>query len=437
MKVSSFLVNLKDFLNRIFTNPLFKELSHYSVSTVLFQISRVSVELVVAKLLGPTLWGIWYLLNLLLAYRNIFELGMVNALNREIPIELGRHNEVGANTIQNLTFSTLLWTSIIVSLLIIITTRFINDQVLTNSLLWLIPVFISSQFFYLLQSIFRSYLWFKKLSIQQVLFSFIFPLVAIPLSFVFKLYGFLAGYTIALILSSFFVLIMSPIRFHYIFDFGKMKRLIKIGFPIMVVGITYTFLNTADRWFVSGFLGVQELGYYSMAILVFGMMVLIPRIISQQIYPRMAMDWGRTPSKETLSNWSSKQTKYVSLIIVPLFLIVVFLFPLLIRYLLPEYIPGIPALRIIAIGALFLPFSTGWGNVLIIIDKQIYYLYVILSAVILNIVFNFIFVRLGYGIEGIALGTVLSFSLYNFMLMVIARKTLKNYFNNIPGPKIV
>ncbi|XOV92285.1 MAG: oligosaccharide flippase family protein [Bacteroidota bacterium] len=420
------MLELINLIKDIFSGGLIREFSYYSFSTILYQASRVLVELAVARLLGPTLWGIWYLLNLIIAYRGIFELGVVNGLNREIPMSLGR-NDGRDVLIKNVTLSSVILTTSLIGVLILFSSIFIRDVTIRGSLLLLIPLFASSQFFFLIQSCYKAYILFHRVSVQQILFSVTFPIITIPLAIFFDLYGFMIGYSISLTLSTGIVLILYPLKFRLEFNLPETRNLIRIGLPIMAVGIAYTFLNTIDRWFVSGFLSIKELGYYSMAILVFGIMVLFSRIISQQIYPRMAMDWSKTLSKLELLKWVSKQTRYVSFLIIPLFIGVVTLFPLIIIYFLPDYSPGINALRIIAIGTLFLPFSSGWGEVLNIIDKQIYYLIIIISAIFLNIGLNFIFIKLGYGIEGIALGTTITFGIYNISLMVISKKVLAAY----------
>ena len=76
-----------------------------------------------------------------------------------------------------------------------------------------------------------------------------------------------------------------------------------------------------------------------------------------------------------------------------------------------------------------MPFSVGWGNLLNIIDKQIYYLIIIVSAAILNIILNYILLKGGYGIEGVAFGTTLTFAIYNLSIMVVGKLLLNNYGN--------
>ena len=94
-----------NFFNSLLSNSFLKEFSIFGSSTILFQFSRVAVELSVAKIVGPSIWGIWYILNLVIAYRGITNFGVDNGMNREIPILKGKGSNEEAALIQNVSFS--------------------------------------------------------------------------------------------------------------------------------------------------------------------------------------------------------------------------------------------------------------------------------------------------------------------------------------------
>lgn len=408
-------------LKKIFENSLIKEFSFFSLSTFFFQFSRVTVELAAAKILGPTLWGIWYFLNLVIAYRGVVHLGITNGMNREVPITLGSDQKKHAQELENITFSSVLASTLIASIGILLIANFFEDQILRNALYWLVPLFIVNQFYYQINASLKANSLFNYVSKKQLIFSILFPIIALPLTYFFKLKGFISGFSIALFIAAIVVYKLSPISYDFNFHWSKIKALVKIGFPIMAVGIAYTFLNTVDRWVIGIFLGAKELGYYSMAIIVFGGMTLFPKVITQQIYPRMAFDWGKSKSKADLKRWSRLQTKYTWYLVIPLLIAILIFFPWLIRTWLPEYKPGILAIQIIVFGPLFIPFSAGWGSVLNIIDKQVYYLITIIVAVVLNLVINYFLVLNGFGIAGVAFGTAFTFALYSISIMFMGK----------------
>lgn len=379
------------------------------------------VELAAAKILGPTLWGVWYFLNLTLAYRGVFHLGISNGMNREVPIYLGKGKREQAKKIENITFTTVLGSSFLACSCFFSISFFIEDKALQSAVFWLTPLFVVTQFYYLVNASLKANSLFNYVSRKQLIFSILFPIFALPLTYFFSLEGFIIGYALALLIAVTCIYRISPISYSIEYEYKKIKNLIRIGFPIMAVGIAYTFLNTADRWIIGILLGAEELGYYSMAIIVFGGMTLFPKVISRQLYPRMGYDWGKTKSKEKLEHWTWLQTKYTGYLVIPLLIGVLIVFPWIIRTWLPEYTPGILPLKIIVFGPLFMPFSAGWGNVLNIIDKQVYYLAIITIAVIVNLTINYILVLNGYGIAGVALGTALTFALYSISIMFVGK----------------
>lgn len=388
------------------------------------------MELAAAKLLGPANWGIWYLLNLVIAYRGLISLGIDNGMNREIPINLGRGNNSKAEDLQNITFTTLIYSSIFGCLVILAVSFLIDDIDLRRSLWWLIPLFIANQFYYLLSMSLKAKSLFGKLSQKQIIYSICFPIIVLSLTYLFDLEGFILGFAISLIISSSFIYLKSPIEYNYKPDFNLSIKLIKIGFPIMAVGITYTFLNTVDRWIIGLFIGTEELGYYSMSIIVFGGMTLLPKIISQQLYPRMAFDWGESKSIDKLLYWTRQQTKYTAYLILPLLLTTLLIFPLIITKWLPDYTQGITALKIILLGTISMPLAAGWGNIMNILDKQIYYLSIIIFCVLLNLLLNYILVIMGFGINGVAAGTTITFFIYNLLIFVMGRHIISNFRSN-------
>ncbi|MEX1014978.1 MAG: oligosaccharide flippase family protein, partial [Candidatus Paceibacterota bacterium] len=396
-------------VNKILENTLFREFSLYSFSTLLFQASRVLVELAAAKILGPAIWGVWYFLNLAIAYRSFTYLGIVNGMNREVPIKLGGDRKEEAEELKNATFSIVTISAALTSAALFISTLLINDEYLIKTIYFLIPLFITTQFYYLVNAKLRAEALFEKISQIQIIFALAFPILAIPLSVIIGLEGFILGFTLALATTLIFAYRKGLFDYSFYFDSRKIKKLISVGFPIMLIGITYTFLSTADRWIIGLLIGTEALGYYSLAIIVFSAMSLFPRVISEQLYPKMAFDWGKTKSRDALEKWVDLQTKYTAYMIIPVLTIVLFTVPKIIRLWLPEYEPGISAIQIIVFGALFKPFSAGWGNVLNIIDKQTWYLAIIIIAVIINLGLNYVLVLVGYGIEGVALGTALTY----------------------------
>ena len=221
-----------------------------------------------------------------------------------------------------------------------------------------------------------------------------------------------------ILLTILFIFKITPVRLQIKFDLKESLHLIKIGFPIMIGMILFTFMITADRWIIATFLNLKELGYYSLSIMVLRGLTLIPRVISQQIFPRLAKTWGSTSNYEDLTKWIRINMVMCLCLTTPVVLLV--------RNYMPEFIPGITAMKIGLIVPFFFGLSTVFANLLNIIGKQLELMLIRGAALLFDIVLNIIFVKMGLGINGIALGTALTFGLYYLAVAAFGKSAIKS-----------
>ena len=193
----------------------------------------------------------------------------------------------------------------------------------------------------------------------------------------------------------------------------------------MTAGILYAMMMTIDRVIISSLLSFQQLGYYSLSILIMGMLSLVPTVVGQQIYPRMAEAWGKKSKYTELRPWIRQQIFMSITLTLPLVIATFFIMPFIVKGFLNEYSSGITAMKISLIAPLFLVFSSTFANFLNTIDKQVTLLLFQFIAVCLNIMFNLIFIKLGFGISGVAAGTTMSFILHSFFLYCYTKHILR------------
>ena len=188
--------------------------------------------------------------------------------------------------------------------------------------------------------------------------------------------------------------------------------------PLMGAGVLYGLLTTVDRWVILANLGVDDLGHYTVAILVFGILSVIPLVISQQIYPRMAFRYGETCDSISLLPMIAKQSFSAFGVTLPIIIIAYFLVPHFVTTFMPQYSQGILPARILLIGLLFLPLAGGVANFINTIDRQFYYLIIQAAAVIINFVLGTLLVRFGWGLAGVAWAGAITYFLYSLLLCI-------------------
>jgi len=85
---------------------------------------------------------------------------------------------------------------------------------------------------------------------------------------------------------------------------------------------------------------------------------------------------------------------------------------------LPAYIPGIAAARIVVIGIFFYGILGLTDYFLVTIDKLKQYALFGCVALLLNIILDYLFIRMGYGIEGVATGgTLITYFVYSCIVI--------------------
>ena len=88
--------------------------------------------------------------------------------------------------------------------------------------------------------------------------------------FRFGLVGYILGQAAAFAMLCTILLFSDTSRFTRRYDWHRSLRLVRIGFPIMLVGVLYVLFSTVDRWVVAAYLGTEALGEYSIAIMALG-----------------------------------------------------------------------------------------------------------------------------------------------------------------------
>ena len=84
---------------------LIKDVSVFSGSTILGKIILVVRGMITAKFLGPSMYGLWNGLSIILNYTAQLHLGTLNALNKEVPYYRVKGNLKKVDEIRNTTLS--------------------------------------------------------------------------------------------------------------------------------------------------------------------------------------------------------------------------------------------------------------------------------------------------------------------------------------------
>lgn len=402
-----------------------RELVGFGSATALDQGARLASNLVIAGLLGPTAWGIWFLLSLVLQYGSMVHLGALNGMNREIPSALGRADADAADQVRATTLG-VVFASYVVGAALLGAVLVPLGVVPGGALAWLMIALLASQQLATFAFMnLRARTEFMAAARLQFVSAFAYPLATIPLSQAWGLEGFLAGQIAWFLLLAALAALRSPGLFRPRFSWAAARPLIAIGFPIMLIGVIHTVFATVDRWVIQANLGPTSLGHYAIAIMALGAIGLLPRVVSQQVYPRMAMAWARDRHWRTLEPLMARQRWMALAISAPAALFVALVAPWAIRAFLPAYEPGIPALVVSMLIPLVKVPGAGYGNAFNVVGLQHWYLTSLAIATVANVGASVALVG-PYGLAGVATGTVIGYAVFAVVMMlagVRARRT--------------
>lgn len=396
-----------------------REFVYFGLASIGSSAVTYLVTLWVAKILGPGDFGKWNVINLCVLYGAFLQFGILNGMGREVPYLIGSQNLSAAAGMINNAWTTVLLSSAAFTLLLFgLGPLVVQEEGDWNSGLFSLTIlyFISRNY----QDFIRMYLrstFVMKLFSYQLILATLFILISVPLSQKFHLKGFVMSQAVAFCLSSYMAKRAAKWEFRVAFQPEVLWHLIRAGFPIFLVGIVYGLMTTIDRWVILTYLGIEPLGFYTLSILILGLATLFPGIISNYLYPQMSRVYGGTNNILALRSYVFKEMIFGCAIAIPFCLLSLFILPMFVHALMPQYIPGLSAMKITVFSGLVLPFATSIGDFLNVIGKQWVYLRCLLVALLMNGACTYFFINhLKMGIIGAAWSTLIAFSAYAVLM---------------------
>lgn len=396
-----------------------QEFVFFSSGVLIFQFSRFGVNLLTAKTLGPDQFAPWNLMQSIMAYYALLTLGIPNAMNREVPFLIGSGKYQEAQKVADIAF-----TSLCILLLIgyvgclnlpIYGFKGINWSTLLIFAI-LLPVW---QLYAFAQILLKSRIEFKLMALQLILFGFLYPPVTFLGVRAFAFNGFLLSNVITCTFLIILIFFVSPIKVQWKVNHQEALRLAKIGGPILGAGLLFAIFVSTDRWLIIFLLGKRELGLYTLAAMATGLFALVPAIVSQQIYPRMAYQFGMSRDVRKLKRLMLIEISLTFTIMLPIVVLTYLAMPLLVERYMPAYAGGVSSARIILIGMLPLCFVSAFGSFLNTVNRQIWYMTAQFIGIAFNIILGATLVRLGMGLEGVATGTAISYLIYALCVIIM------------------
>jgi len=309
---------------------------------------RIVGGLIVVGIIAPKLYGTFTGIGIIMGYLPILQFGVMNGLNRELPYYLGKGEIVKAKEYAAVVqfYELFLSTASFLILTFISIYFFFESQYLYAAAFFTYAISSVHEFIgvHYLRVLFRTNSDFNKLS-TITLISTLVSLVGVILVWKWTFYGVCLRVISTVLVELYFLWRWKPFFVFPKWDFDILKEVVKVGFPIFIVGIVSVLWITLQNTFVLRFGGVEQFGFFSLAIMVEGSVGLVAYSIEQVIYPKMSFEYGSGKGVKDLLKLSTKPIFYTFIFLIPSIIIGWVLLPYFVDFVLPKYSEGVDAAR--------------------------------------------------------------------------------------------
>jgi O-antigen/teichoic acid export membrane protein len=368
--------------------------------------------LVTARFLGPSDYGVWGALSILLNYSNLTPLGSAEAVGREVPFYAQRGEAERVRETKEQAFSFNIYASLLAVLAIVIFALARRTSLAPAYFYGLLVVaagitFQQLYFFYGIVLRAEKRFFFK--SKVEIVYAAVNVPITIALVVIYGLPGLFASFLINIGFIVFYLRSRIPIHFRFRLKRSYVVELIRIGFPVYLIGLVYTVFLSVDRIVIVKYLTSSDMGYYSIAVALVTVLGEAPIIIAQVMGPSLIERYSSSKSLSEVYPYVQIPTMAITFCFPVLLVTAIFGIEYLIRYLLPKFLPGFTAIEILVVGSFFMGMTRGASSFLLAIRRQTVAVIIYVICVGVAVVLNVGMVKAGYGLNGIALATSLTY----------------------------
>lgn len=387
---------------------ILKDASSLSIATILTQLINIVSAILMRRFLGPVQVGVWALVQIVLTYSEYTALGASAAITLEIPLCQGKGETAKAENLKNTVFYFSLFTALATSAAILGYALWMKGS-LSADVFWGLVIVSGLVILQRINGIFvallRAFKQFSLASRQMVISGLVNAALVAILSFQFKLYGFMCAMALSFLFNIVYLFFAGHLRFCYSLDPKAIRSLIAFGLPIVALTFFGSLYETIDKIMIGRYLGLEQLGLYSIGLMTATYLYSIPNAVGVVMIPNIHEKFGRTSDKRDLQSFLDKSDLVFSTIM-PCFIgLAWFGVPVAVELFLPKFMGGIPALRWLVLNVFFLAASQAYSQCIYVFRQHKFFFPIFLFSSICAISLIWLFIRAGWGIEGVAVAT--------------------------------
>lgn len=388
----------------------------------------VVTSLLLRMLLDPAQMGVWQGLKMLLGYGNFANLGVSKGAARELCVNLGRGDASAADRcVAVANAANVLASGVYAAALMVGAVWMLASQTGPHTWAWSGGLLTIAALTFLQRhvtfqiTLLRCRQQFGCTSALALFEAGLTLLVGGLATWRFGLVG-LYGATLAVMLASTVALSQwGAGRSGWRWSPREMLSLAGVGGPILAASVLAALFRSLDRWFVLALPeGEFQLGCYSAALLVTTQIYGVGNALSIVLAPRYGELLGRSGCRQQVARLAARSLEPVAAGVALAASLATLAAPPVLGALLPEYQPGLVALRWLIPGTVLLVLSLPLHQWLIAVGRERHSVAALAACLAVAALGNFTAVRLELGLVGIAATTAAAYGAYWLLLFSVS-----------------
>jgi len=394
----------------------------YTSSHVYRHVLSAFSAFIKSKLLAPEQLGLWNLINIIPGYSTFLHFGANECMRFMIPYHEARGEQDKAEELIASTFYGSLFPNLALSCgLVVYGLASQADTVTRTGIFTMAALVVLNWYYYFSFSLLRARQNFSLIIAGNYIRSTVTLFGSITLIFFFGLYGLYAAMLASYIAVILYFEVKQPTRLRRGFDPAVFRAAIGTGLPITLFSLVTEVIRNLDQILVSWFLGIEQLGYYAISAMAAEFLMQIPGSARDVMEPRLMAEKASLTDEQMLRRYLFapllSSAYLMPFAIGPAAILV----PTVVASLLPRYTPGIAPAQIIVFGCYFLAFVYATRGIVVANRWQGQATAIMAGTVLVNAALCIGFIKLGFGLRGVALGSSISCLLLALGLVVFLR----------------
>lgn len=388
-----------------------------------------------ARILGPASYGVWQTAKVFLNYGTFTTLGVPFAMRRDFITLRAEGKMEEAHRLANVAYTFNLFVNPVIALIFIIIALTGSSEISFRISLFVVGLmYITTIYSGMGELLHRGINDYKTIGVGSIIYG-VGTLAVVPFVYFYGFYALLFGYFAITIARSLYFYYKRPLKYKYLVDFPVLRKMISIGFPLFLVSLTTVLFSTIDRLLIAALLDFTNVGFYSLSTFLAQPITMILTSFSIVIFTQLNEKYGSRKDEIVIERQTYIPQRLLANLLSPVVGLAVVILPAATELLLPQYREGVLAAQINIFAILFYKLASFSSSGLFTLDRHRFTATSFFIAGSFKTAGSYWALKAGFGIEAIAIFSLLAYLLYYLLMLFHINKSLgkgvRNFISRI------